>query len=103
MYYNGYYYSTLGDVDIFGYSFSCQDNKISLPSGWTIAPDDADSQQVIVSYPWSTNYLLTSGNAYCTAACGESSLKNEGAGYLTFDGYGNFQSNICDSEILIKQ
>jgi hypothetical protein len=32
MYYNGYYHSNLGDVDIFGYYFSCQDKEISLPS-----------------------------------------------------------------------
>jgi hypothetical protein len=90
-------------VSIYCYQSSCQNSYLSIPSGWIIAPDDADSQNVIMSYTWGTKIALTSGNSYCTATCEESYLINKGADYLSFDGYGNFQSYICDSEILIKQ
>jgi hypothetical protein len=96
--YNGYYYSTISDVSIDGTSSTCQKDYLSVPSGWIVAPDDENSQHVIENYSWSTDYVLTSGDAYCTSNCDSKSI---GSKYLNFDEGGRFYSSICNSQILI--
>jgi hypothetical protein len=99
--YSGSIYSTLADVNLYGYPYSCQSNAIYLPTGWIIAPDDNDSISVITSYTWSTSVVLTSGNGYCTQSC-SSAVVNYGSSYLQTNGYGYYYVDYCNSEILIK-
>jgi hypothetical protein len=103
VFYNGKTYSTLGDVAITSYSpLFCQSSAIALPSGWTIAPDNADTIKLSQLNPWSTQVIVVSS----------------GVGYrtLTFPpagvAYGDYQSKYaqsaagyyctsCNSEIMI--
>jgi hypothetical protein len=63
--YNGNTYSTLADVAVGGTGSSCQNNYLALPSGWSIAPDNVDSQTVIHMYPWNCDVVVVaSGNSY---------------------------------------
>jgi len=61
--YNNYIYSTLADVAVDSYGYSCQNYYISLPSGWVIAPDTSDSRTVIGAHYWSTEVVVVS-NGY---------------------------------------
>jgi hypothetical protein len=69
--YNGNVYSTLADVTVDSSGFSTQNGYIALPSGWLLAPDNADSRSVIASHYWPTYGLCTvSGTSYCTPSYG---------------------------------
>ena len=62
--YNGKYYAALDgwsptDSDTQG----CQSQYLPLPSGWSIAPDNADSLSVISRYPWGTDLMVLSNGA----------------------------------------
>jgi hypothetical protein len=59
--YNGRTYSTLADMPVTGSSINCQENFIAMPSGWSLAPDNGDSQTVIGMYPWSTSVVVVAG------------------------------------------
>ena len=72
--YNGNTYKTLADWDNNDYNVTCQNSGyggksyIELPNGWSIAPDNQDSIQVIKSKAWKTHVLVVSnGNSYGTA------------------------------------
>ena len=46
---------------------SCPSNWLALPDGWSIAPNDADSQAVVGAWDWSTDCaVLSDGRAYNT-------------------------------------
>jgi hypothetical protein len=43
---------------------------VHVPSGWEIAPGDADDIRVCATHPWQSDYLIFSnGDAYGTAMC----------------------------------
>jgi hypothetical protein len=45
---------------------------MEMPSGWSVAPDNTDSQTVIHLYPWSSmTCVVADGNAYGTALYSE--------------------------------
>jgi len=96
--YNGHIYSTLEGVEIDGGSSSCQSGYLSLPAGWIISPDNADSQSVIRSHTWSTTVVLTRENAYCSSVCGN--LYSYGSYYLSYIN-GQYATTICNGQILI--
>jgi hypothetical protein len=51
------------------------DKPVRLPSGWEIAPGDADDIRVCGAHPWQSWYLVFSnGDLYGTAMCSTSSL-----------------------------
>jgi hypothetical protein len=74
---------------------------MSIPTGWILAPDNDDSLKVIMSNPWSTTILLTSGNAYGSLSFSSPGY-NFGSGYLSSDGTYYYPAE-CDSQILIRQ
>jgi hypothetical protein len=55
--YNGNTYKTLSDWDKNGNSHECQQNWITIPNGWRLAPNTQDSINVIRSKNWSTSVL----------------------------------------------
>ena len=98
--YNGRIYSTLSDVPVDGGDQLCQNGYISLPSGYTVAPDNADSIAVIAAHTWSTDVVIVaSGNAY-----GVSRFSNGtqyGSGGLLSQNGSSYLSNLCFGEVLI--
>ena len=81
--YNGNTYKTLADWDKNDSNATCQNsgyggqNYIELPNGWSIAPDNQDSIQVIKSKAWRTHVLVVSnGNSYGTAIYSQGSFWN---------------------------
>ncbi len=106
--YNGYYYSTLGDTDIYyELLFNCQSSYLSLPAGWSIAPENADSIAIIAKYPWSNTWLMVaSGQCYGTthypnnegvkcSYCSSSLL-------VSADGF-NYKPSICTHVLIAKK
>jgi hypothetical protein len=92
----------------------CQSDYLPLPSGWIIAPNDADSIAVIAMYAWGTDLLvLSDGSQYYTmnlrypghagqprkwicCADGLTAL-----GTSTIDGLDVYKVNSCSRRILI--
>ena len=68
--YNGKYFSTLADVPLnLSPATTCQTNPYYLPSGWVLAPDNADSARAISSNSWSTStVVVSSGVGYYSAS-----------------------------------
>ncbi len=68
--YNGRVYRTLdGTSPLDTGSSKCQNYWLALPSGWSLAADDADSLYVISSYRWGTyGLLVANGYAYVTSS-----------------------------------
>ena len=67
--YNSYFYATLSNGPINGTVDSCQSGYVTLPYGWVIAPDTAESRTVIGSHSWSTDVVIVANNfAYSTAS-----------------------------------
>ncbi len=66
--YNGQYYAALdGWIPTDYYTQGCQWSPLSLPSGWSIAINNADSIAVIASYPWGTDLMvLADGSQFYT-------------------------------------
>ena len=102
MSYNGYYYSTLADVVPSGLAgATCQSGYKSVPFGWELAPDVAESKAVIAAYTWSTHVLVLSGG-----------YSYNGAGYSTPGGLFSYSSlytsgttyavSGCSLQILIR-
>ena len=59
-YHNGYYYSTIANTGVDGSRMDCQGNYLSLPKGWTIAPDNKFSKEAINASSWNTQYVVVS-------------------------------------------
>ena len=108
--YNGNYYSTLTDVPAYYAACSspggclCQGigTYLSVPNGWMIAPDNADSIAVAASHYWSTSCLaLASGKSIegleSGAAAGQECFSS---GALTQSG-NQYAVNSCNQQILI--
>ena len=55
--YNGNTYKTLSDWDKNSNNHECQQNWITIPNGWRLAPNNQDSITVIQSKNWSTSVL----------------------------------------------
>ena len=95
-------YSTLADVPVDTNAFTCQGTGtyLSPPSGWFLAPYDADSGYVAGTHYWSTDrmvlqggymyYLLGNGNGGAFYGC--CYLYTSGSSYAPYN---------CDTQILI--
>ena len=58
-------YRTLDGTSPFDTNFKCQNSYLSLPSGWVVAADNADSRYIIGAYRWGTDALVVAnGNGY---------------------------------------
>jgi Leucine-rich repeat (LRR) protein len=67
--YYGNLYMTLDGTSPLDTNVSCQNYFLSLPSGWALAADNADSLNVIRSYRWGTHAMVVAcGRAYGTLA-----------------------------------
>jgi len=81
--YKGNYYSTLADVPV-DTSYDWNENYqdfIDLPSGWIIAPDNADSNEVMRAHPWSAYYVYTQRSYRSSYGMSKSSLIKRGNQY----------------------
>jgi hypothetical protein len=66
--YRGRKYATLDGASPTGTTSGCQQEFLSIPTGWEIAPHNKWSAFIIGSYPWSSDFLvLADGSAYYTA------------------------------------
>lgn len=67
--YNGNTYSTLSGVAVDSSTDNaCQSGYIAIPSGWSLAPNNAASIAVIAAHQWSTCAMVTAdGTTYWTA------------------------------------
>ena len=96
---NGYIYSTLSDVNIDGYTGTCQSNPIALPSNWEIAPDTLEVKNIIAAHPWSTDVaVVSSGVGYRTnnfppagQVFGDSQSKFAQSGFMYWTPWCNYQ------------
>ena len=103
MIYKGYLYSTLADVPVDVNQMTCQKNVgyLPLPSGYSIASDNADSIAVTAAHYWSTNLLVFSnGMAYNTLGGGSSPGSYCCSGQLSQSG-STYNVNYCTNQILI--
>ena len=82
--FKGIYYSTLGDVAVDTDNHDlCQDYYIQMPRNWILAPDSADTREIIAQYYWSTlGVVLSSGNVYRTRYYDHNDGDEEHAGQL---------------------
>ena len=98
--YHGKMYASLGGGDVNGRQNKCQsDRYFSLPNGWEIAPDDADSRAVTADYPWDTHVnVMSNGCSYGTASYTKGELWN--CGMLGRNGNA-YSVNSCSLMILI--
>jgi hypothetical protein len=93
----------------------CQSSYLSLPDGWSIAQNNANSISVIASYPWGTDLMvLADGSQFYTRNSRYSGMAgqsrtwyccSDGATALgqSTDSYGNaqYRVNACARRILI--
>merc|ERR1712072_1036926 len=69
--YKGKVYRALDNANPTSRSTGCQSKYMTVPAGWSIAPDHADSIEVIKKYPWSTHLMVVSNGAqFATTAWG---------------------------------
>ena len=61
--YKGLVYRTLSGVSPLDTNFQCQNYYLSLPSGWVLAADNADSRYIIGAYRWGADALVVA-NGY---------------------------------------
>jgi hypothetical protein len=97
--YNGRVYRTLDGTSPLDTSASkCQNYYLTLPSGWALADDNADSQYVIGSYRWGTQIMLVAGGRgyYTTSGSYWTS------GYLSTSG-STYKVDGCNLLILISK
>ena len=114
--YNGKKYAALDGWSPTDYSSQgCQSTPLSLPSGWSIAQNNAASIAVIAMYPWGTDLMvLADGSQYYTDNDRFSGMAGQSRPwYCCYDGptplqqsadlYGNAQYavNACERRILI--
>lgn len=102
--YNGYTYATLiGDSPYTAMSYVCADSSryYYLPAGWEIAPDDANSINVIGMYGWNYHVLYTASNCgYHTAQFGPPRQRWSCNGQYS----GNqFKIPYCSTNFLIRK
>ena len=99
--YHGKYYSTLADVPVDVNQYWCQDNYITLPGNWVIAPDNSDSRAVIGAHYWSASgVVVAGGKLYYGLYYGSSAGSYWGSGYLDQSG-NQYKVSTCNLQILI--
>ena len=82
-------------------SYACQNSFVSIPQGWSLAPDDALSLEVIKAYPWGASFMLLSNSTWHgTSIAGSSAGSNLSAGCLVSQD-GQYRSCQCNARILI--
>eukprot|EP00285_Hemiselmis_virescens_P011749 CAMPEP_0173393108 /NCGR_PEP_ID=MMETSP1356-20130122/21915_1 /TAXON_ID=77927 ORGANISM="Hemiselmis virescens, Strain PCC157" /NCGR_SAMPLE_ID=MMETSP1356 /ASSEMBLY_ACC=CAM_ASM_000847 /LENGTH=1129 /DNA_ID=CAMNT_0014351075 /DNA_START=21 /DNA_END=3410 /DNA_ORIENTATION=+ len=63
--YKGYPYAVLDKTKPDDPVAHCQRSYVALPSGWSIAPNDANSKAVIAAHPWGTHVVFVrDGTSY---------------------------------------
>lgn len=66
--FRGKKFATLDDISPYSKEQLCQTGHLSLPSGWTIATNDAFARAAIWAFPWGTGALvLDDGSAWATS------------------------------------
>ena len=89
--YKGYLYATLSNGPVDDSNDYCQTAYVTMPYGWTIAPDTLDSRRVIGAHSWSTDVVIVAtGYAYSTStyspypgtnqSCCGNCLQSDGSG-----------------------
>jgi hypothetical protein len=66
--YNGKSYRTLTGLNPNGWGVSCERKPTTVPSGWRIAPDNADTRAIIRRFPWNTHVVFTDSGKYYGSA-----------------------------------
>ena len=111
MIYKGNIYSTLADVPVDLNDNTCQQSGspyngpgyLSLPFGWAIAENNAESIYVTAAHYWSTNFLAFSdGNMHYTLWGGSNAGFCYGNGGLSKSG-STYSVNYCSTQILITR
>lgn len=102
--YKGKTYSTLSDVSVSSYQTLCQSGWITMPSGWNLAPDNADTRYLASAYTWSTDVIvLSSGKGIRTKKFPPSGIEY-GDSQLKYVQNGNqYMVPYCSYQILITQ
>jgi len=109
--FNGNRFHTLDDVkyDTPNWNGSAQwkacdsVNFLTLPTGWSLAPNDADSQQAINLNPWGTwQIVLADGTSWIAKPSGVTSTTPADTNELVNDANGGYHPLYCDRRILIK-
>ena len=62
--YNANTYKTLSDWDKNSNNHDCQNNWMTIPNGWSLAPNNQDSINVIKSKNWSTAVVAIEGGHF---------------------------------------
>ncbi len=80
----------------------CQTEYLSIPDGWTIAPNNYDSQYVISNYRWSTSVMVVSdGVSYWTNLWGDKQIRTYSGGMLSTMSNIQYKPNVCNGGILL--
>ena len=102
VWHNGYNYAALDKTNPASKKIGCQTSYIALPAGWTIAPNNADSSNVISQYPWGTAVMvLADGASYWTRT--GSFLSNGVLLTQSTNGTAKYAVSACSLRILIHQ
>ena len=104
VHYNGSFFTALDVVDLSLGNFSnfCQSILLAIPQGWSIAPDDAASRQVITAYPWGVlPILLSNGSGYDKSTANLSAARNFSTNCLVSHAR-QYQPCECNARILMK-
>jgi hypothetical protein len=101
--YNGNTYKTLADWDKNNNGLACQNYWIAIPDGWSIAPDNQDSIQVIKSKSFNTGVLaVKGGNFWYAGQWANYGQWYPGGSSPYLENSGNYwRSGICNGGILL--
>ena len=111
---NGFYndaqsshkYATIDGTSYSSTAVGCQSGSYNLPSGWELAPSDADGIRMSTIGGWGTRHLdYSDGKAYRTTYYGTSAGTQWGSGHLTnstLNGAPAYGVDICDMRVLIR-